>query len=363
MHTIRVDLGERSYPILIGNGLIAEAGRRVAPLVSDDRVVILSVPPAERLYGDAVRASLAGSGIKSETVLVPDGEEAKTIATYTRVVEGLLNAKAGRGSTIISLGGGCVGDLAGFVAATYMRGVRLIHMPTTLLAQVDSSIGGKAALNLPDAKNIVGAFHQPALVISDTSSLRTLPPREVRCGAAELIKYGAIMDLRLLEHLERERDRLLRLDEDATTRAVFMAAELKAGVVAKDERELSGLRLLLNFGHTLGHAVEVAMEYRGFSHGESVAIGMAGEIRLAEALGMVARETVDRLESLIAGFGLPTRAEGVSRKALIEIMAHDKKVVARKLRFALPEALGKGTVVSDPPMDAINEALKGVVKD
>ncbi len=363
LHTISVDLGERSYPILIGSRLIPDVGRYVAPLRSDDMVVILSVPPADRLYGPAVRASLARSGIQSETVLVPDREEAKTIATYTRVVEELLRMKAGRGATIIALGGGCVGDLAGFVAATYMRGVRLIHIPTTLLAQVDSSIGGKAALNLPDAKNIMGAFHQPALVLSDTSSLLTLPPREVRCGAAELIKYGAIMDLPLLEQLERERDQLLRLEEGATLRAVFRAAELKAGVVARDERELSGLRALLNFGHTLGHAVEAAMEYRGFSHGESVAIGMAGEIRLAEALGMVTRDTVQRLESIIAGYGLPTRLEGISRKTLIGLMAHDKKVAARRLRFALPEKLGKGAVVSDPPGDAIEEALKGVVKD
>ncbi len=363
LQTISVDLGERSYPILIGGRLIVDVGRYVAPLRSEGKVVILAVPLVDDLYGAAVRQSLARCDIPSETVLVPDREDAKTVATYTLVIEELLKMNAGRGTTIIALGGGCVGDLAGFVAATYMRGVRLVHVPTTLLAQVDSSIGGKAALNLPDAKNIVGAFHQPALVLSDTSSLRTLPPREVRCGVAELIKYGAIMDLQLLELLERERESLLRLEDGAVTQAVCRAAELKAGVVARDEREMTGLRTLLNFGHTFGHAVEAAMEYRGFSHGESVAIGMAGEIRLAEALGMVTGDAVERLELLIAGYGLPTRLKGLSRKTLIKLMGHDKKVAASKFRFALPETLGKGTVVSDPPMEAVTNALKGVIQD
>lgn len=359
--SITVDLGERSYPILVGKKLIKDLGRQVAHLYLGDKVAILAVAIVDDLYGQAVRESLAGSGIPSETILVPDREGAKTIRTYQHVMEQFLRMKVGRGSIVIALGGGCVGDLAGFVAATYMRGVRLVQIPTTLLAQVDSSMGGKAALNLPEAKNILGAFHQPSLVLSDVSLLKTLPTREVRCGVAELIKYAAIMNLRLLEFLERERESILGLEEGAMVKAVSWATELKSGIVARDERDQSGLRALLNFGHTFGHAVEAAIKYRGLSHGEAIAVGMAGEIRLAEALGMVSKKDVRRLEALIVSYGLPIRFKGVNHRDLIRFMGHDKKAEAGKLRFALPNGLGNGTIVSDPPKKTVADALRGCV--
>lgn len=363
LQTINVELGERSYPIVVGKNAIADVGRLVAPLSQGEKVAILGVPLVDGLYGASVRESLAECGIASETVLVPDREEAKTLATYTSVVGELLKMNAGRKTTILALGGGCVGDLAGFVAATYMRGVNLAHIPTTLLAQVDSSIGGKAALNLPEAKNILGAFHQPSFVLSDVETLMTLPRREVMCGAAELVKYAAIMDLPLFDFLGDKCASLLELEEGATVRAVCRAAELKAGIVAKDEREQTGLRALLNFGHTFGHAIETCMEYRGLSHGEAISVGMAGETRLAEALGMVSGESVGRLEALLASYGLPTRLSGIDIERVIALMGHDKKVSAGKLRFALPNGLGSGTVVSDPPKDAVKSALKEVIRN
>lgn len=363
LQTISVELGERRYPILVGKNAIAEAGRLAAPLCQGERAVIISVPLVDGLYGAPLRESLAGSGIPSETVLVPDREGAKTLESYTGVVGKLVKMGAGRGAIMIALGGGCVGDLAGFVAATYMRGVKLAHIPTTLLAQVDSSIGGKAALNLPEAKNMLGAFHQPSFVLSDVGTLKTLPRREVMCGAAELVKYAAILDIRFFEFLEEKRAQLMEMDEEATVRAVCRAAELKAGIVAKDEREQSGLRALLNFGHTFGHAIEAGMEYRGLSHGEAIAVGMAGEARLAEALGMLPGDAVGRLEELLAGYGLPTRLGGIDAERIIGLMGHDKKVAAGKIRFALPDGLGRGAVITDPPREAVKSALKGVIRN
>ena len=363
MKEIKVQLGARSYTVFVGKETLPLLGQHLNDLVRDDRAVVITVSEVDALYGAAVRKSLLDCGIAPEVVHVADREDAKTLAAYSGVVGKLLEIKAGRGALIIALGGGCVGDLAGFVAATYMRGIRLIHVPTTLLAQVDSSIGGKTALNLPDAKNIIGVFHQPSFVLSDVAVLKTLPPREVRCGVAEMIKYGAIMDLPLLDYLELERDAILGLKEDETINAVCKAVELKAGVVTKDETESSGIRTLLNFGHTIGHAVEAAMGYKGCSHGEAVAVGMVGEMRLAEAIGIASSEDLERLEALVSSFGLPTRLRGIDPGKIIALMAYDKKVDARKLRFALPNGLGNGAVVSDPPREAIIKALKEVTSN
>jgi 3-dehydroquinate synthase len=236
-------------------------------------------------------------------------------------------------------------------------------VPTTLLAQVDSSIGGKTALNLPDAKNIIGTFHQPRLVLSDIDLLKTLPEREIKCGIAELIKYGAIMDRGLLDFLERERDAVMRLEQRAVLEAVASAARLKAKIVSEDEDESVGLRHILNFGHTIGHAVEAATGYEACSHGEAVAVGMAGEARLAVSLGLCAKVEAEKLEGIISSYGLPTRIVGIDPARVMELMGHDKKVSAGKWRFALPRGMGKSIVVSGPPMEAVREAVKGVAGD
>jgi len=363
LQTIRVHLGQRGYPIKVGSGVIASVGQELSGLSGTSVVAVITVEGIRRLYGTAVEGSIASSGIRPVVIEVPDREGAKTIQTYAEVMGELLAARAGKDALIVSLGGGCVGDLAGFVAATYMRGVRLVHLPTTLLAQVDSSIGGKAALNLPGGKNSIGAFWQPCLVLSDVDVLKTLPQREVRCGLAELIKYGAIMDIRLFEFIEREKGRLNALEREATLRAISAAARLKAKLVSVDEREAKGLRTLLNFGHTVGHAIEAAMEYRGYSHGEAISVGMVAETRLARLLGLCSDDEAERLERIIESYGLPKRLEGVSKEAIVDLMWHDKKVEGGRLKFALPNGLGRGIVVADPPTGTVAKALEGVVGD
>lgn len=359
MRKVEATLGERGYPILIESGILTDAGRELGAL-GHRQAIVLTVGRVRSLYGKRLNESLARGGMNSETIEVPDREGAKTIKTYSRVMKELLAMSAGKDSLVIGFGGGCVGDLAGFVASTYMRGVRLVQIPTTLLAQVDSSIGGKTALNLPEAKNAIGTFYQPSLVISDVDLLKTLPEREVRCGVAELIKYGAIMDLGLLGFMEKERDALMRLESEALVEAVATAAGLKASIVSRDETESWGLRHLLNFGHTLGHALEAAMAYKGPSHGEAVAVGMVGEARLAAALGLCTDGEVERLERIISSYGLPTAMGGVDPERLMEIMGHDKKVAAGKRRFALPRGLGKGIVVLGPPEEEVREMVRGV---
>jgi 3-dehydroquinate synthase len=363
LQVVGVHLGQKSYPILIGSGILPQVGKEVETILGIRRAVVLTVARVRRLYGHSLEASLAAGGIESSTIEVPDREEGKTLETYSKVMKELLAIGAGKDTVIVALGGGCAGDLAGFVASTYMRGVGLVQVPTTLLAQVDSSIGGKTALNLPDAKNIIGTFYQPSLVYSDVDVLKTLPSRELRCGVAELIKYGAIMDLGLLDFLERERDALMHLKQPVVMEAVVSAARLKVKIVMEDETESMGLRTILNFGHTIGHAVEAATGYEGCSHGEAVAVGMLGEARLAVSLGLCTKGEVERLERIISSYGLPTRIRGINPATVIELMGHDKKISVGKWRFALPRGLGKSIVVSGLPMEGIFDAVQGVVGD
>jgi len=363
LRSIDVRLGERGYSVLIGKGILPLAGREVAAVTEGRRAVVLAVGKVRRLYGRALEKGLAAGGIESTSVEVPDRESAKTLKTYSRVMRELLAMGAGRDSTIVALGGGCVGDLAGFVASTYMRGVGLVQVPTTLLAQVDSSIGGKTALNLPDAKNAIGTFHQPRLVLSDIDVLKTLPAREISCGVAELIKYGAIMDAGLLGLLERERDALMALEGPVVTEAVTSAASLKARIVSEDERESTGIRTILNFGHTIGHSVEAALGYGGCSHGEAVAVGMVGEVRLAVSLGICPEEDARRLERIISSYGLPTAIRGVEPERAMALMGHDKKVSAGRWRFALPRGLGRSAVVTGPAEAAVLDAVRGVTEN
>ena len=348
--------------VLIGAGLLSRVGESLRPLVGGGKAVVVTVPPVRELYLQIVLDSMEDAGVEPLVLTVPDGEDAKTPRTYLDVVGSMLDAGAGRDALVVSLGGGCVGDLAGFVASTYMRGVRLVHIPTTLLAQVDSSIGGKSALNHPRAKNLIGSFHQPELVIADTMVLRTLPTKEVRCGLAEVLKYGAILDSELFGILEGKAEEVLGLNEVVLEDVVCRSAEIKARVVAADEMD-RGERMLLNFGHTVGHAIEAATGYSGYSHGEAVAIGMAAESRIATRLGMIGDGEAERIVKLATRLGLPTRARGVAADELIWLMHGDKKVQGGRLRFALPDAIGSGSVVEVTDTGLIAEAISGVLGD
>jgi len=362
LQTVMVNLGARSYPVYIGHGILPTLGGLVSSIGAEDVVALVTVPVVRRLYGKAAEETLLKEGVKPEVLEVPDGEMAKTPEVFMEVVGRLLSLNASRGALIISLGGGCVGDLAGFVAATYMRGVNLVHVPTTLLAQVDSSVGGKVAINHPDAKNLIGTVYQPRLVLADTGLLKTLPPREVGCGMAELIKCGAMLDYRLFESLEGNRDDLLRLDGARLEEVVSTAVRLKAKVVAEDELDY-GSRMLLNFGHTIGHAIEAATAFEGYSHGEAIAVGMVAEAKVSRALDLMSEAEAERLEGLISAYGLPTRVNGVTLESIAQLIAHDKKVKSGRWRFSLPKRLGEGTVIEDPPREVVLSGIREVIGD
>ena len=303
---VRVELGERSYDIVIGNGLLSQAVDWLQPLKLGKHGVIITDTNVAPLYGESLCEALKAAGFTVEILDVAAGEESKSLRQANRLFEKLPSLGLDRQSFVIALGGGVVGDLAGFVAASYMRGIALVQMPTTLLAQMDSSVGGKVGVNLPQGKNLVGAFYQPRLVLADTGTLATLPERELRAGFAEVIKHGAIRDAEFFAWLEREYQRVLSLDREAVTHAVRRCCEIKAEVVSADERE-SGLRAILNFGHTIGHAMEALTEYVGLLHGEAISMGMRVAACLSVKRAGLAQAEADRLEALIAASGLPTR--------------------------------------------------------
>jgi 3-dehydroquinate synthase len=288
--------------------------------------------------------------------VLPDGERHKTLATFTSVIDRLIDARFHRDCCLVALGGGVIGDLTGYVAASYQRGVDFVQVPTTLLAQVDSSVGGKTAVNHPRAKNMIGAFHQPTAVLADTSTLRTLPPRELAAGLAEVIKYGIIVDADFFAWLEAHIDELKLLDAAALTHAIRVSCEIKAAIVAEDERE-QGRRALLNLGHTFGHALEALGNYERWLHGEAVAIGTVLAARTSAALGLIEERDCERIERLLARAGLPTRAGGIDAGELLEHMRGDKKADRGGLKLVLIRALGSAQVTRAPPDDALRAVL------
>jgi 3-dehydroquinate synthase len=338
VQTLNVSLGARSYPIHVGEGLLQRAGQLLSPC-SFRRAIVVSNPIVAEHHLDRLRTALAVASISSDAVLVPDGEKHKDWSTLYDIHTRLLELKAERSTALIALGGGVIGDLAGFAAATYQRGMPLVQVPTTLLAQVDSAVGGKTAVNHPLGKNMIGAFYQPRAVLSDTATLRTLPDREYRAGIAEVIKYGAIRDLALFEWLEENIEALVRRDPGATAHAVIESCRIKSEVVAADERE-TGERALLNFGHTFGHAIEAATGYGQWLHGEAVAAGMAVAARLSQAVSGLSEEEARRLRRLLERAGLPIRPPRLASDRWLEWIARDKKVDMGKLRFVLLERLG-----------------------
>jgi 3-dehydroquinate synthase len=353
MRTLRVELGERSYPVHIGSGLLARADL-LAPHLEDRRVAIVTNETVAPLYLARVRKLLAAH--QPIEIILPDGEQHKTLAVLVRIFDSLLEAHCDRRTVLIALGGGVVGDMTGFAASCYQRGVPFVQMPTTLLAQVDSSVGGKTAVNHPLGKNMIGAFYQPRAVVIDTETLSTLPMRELRAGAAEVIKYGIIRDREFFAWLESNLSRLLERDNEALTYAIERSCHIKADVVARDERE-NDLRAILNFGHTFGHAIETAVAYSGWLHGEAVATGMAMATDLSRRLGWLTEDDDLRVKTLIEAADLPTRVRDVDRKRLRELMAVDKKSENGKLRLVLLKRMGEAVVTGDFPAALLEETL------
>ena len=343
MEAITVDLGERSYPIYIDSNILGSFGERLKTFNKSKKVVIVTNPTVAKLYLEVIKSSLKSAGIDARVVEIPDGEEFKSLEWASKIYDELISFEMDRNSPLIALGGGVIGDITGFVAATYMRGVPYVQVPTTLLAQVDSSVGGKTAVNHPKGKNMIGAFYQPLFVYIDVKTLDTLEDREVRAGLAEVVKYGIIRSEDLFTYLENNIANILSLNEDAMRHIIKMSCEIKAAVVVSDERE-AGLRAILNFGHTFGHAVEALTEYKQYRHGEAVAVGMLFAARLSYKLGLSDHKILDRLTSVLKEIGLPLEHKADSAEEYIASMMHDKKVVAGELRFVLPESMGRVTI-------------------
>ncbi len=356
MHTVDVALGERSYPIHVGPDLISRAGALLAPRLPRPRVLIVSNPIVAALWLDPLLGSFVAAGIDAQSLLVPDGEANKTLATLSDLLTRFLEHGAERTTTVVALGGGVVGDIAGFAAAIYQRGMPFVQVPTTLLAQVDSSVGGKTGVNHPLGKNMIGAFHQPRAVLIDTQCLRTLPDREFAAGLAEVVKYGAIRDVAFFAWLEREIPALRARDAAALAHAVTESCRIKAEIVAADERE-SGERALLNFGHTFGHAIETGIGYGEWLHGEAVAAGMVMAAKLSGRLGWIADKDVARLAALLQNAGLPIVAPRMDVGRWLELLGRDKKVDRGQVRLVLLRAIGQAVITADFDPKALDAVL------
>ncbi|AQZ98161.1 3-dehydroquinate synthase [Comamonas kerstersii] len=348
--TVQIDLGDRSYPIVIAADVLQQAAT-FAGCPSAAQAVIVTNVTVQPLYAAQLQAALAAKYAHVHTVVLPDGEAYKDWQTLNQIFDALLGHGCDRKTVLFALGGGVIGDMTGFAAACYMRGVPFVQVPTTLLSQVDSSVGGKTAINHPLGKNMIGAFYQPQLVVCDLASLDTLPAREVSAGLAEIIKYGPIADMAFFEWLEAHIDDLRRLDRQALLHAVKRSVEIKAWVVGQDEKE-AGLRAILNFGHTFGHAIEAGMGYGNWLHGEGVGAGMVMAAHLSQRLGLVDAEFVQRLTRLIERAGLPTRGAVIDAAdnagAYLEHMRVDKKAEAGAIRFILIDGPGKAVLRSAP---------------
>ncbi len=357
MERVTVDLGRRSYEILIGKGIMPGLGEKLKAFGFSPIVGIISNPTVFALYGDKILQSIRGAGFDCFTVLIPDGEEYKDYAWSHYILTELLKRGLDRNSCIVALGGGVIGDITGFAASTYMRGIHFVQVPTTLLAQVDSSVGGKTGVNHYLGKNMIGTFYQPRLVWIDPGTLGTLPPRELLCGIAEVIKYGMIWDEEFFGFMSERKADIMGLEPEAISFIIKRSCEIKAEVVAKDERE-AGLRAVLNFGHTIGHAVETETRYTRFLHGEAVGLGMCLESRLSKILGLLDATQLQRMRTLISAYGLPCDLpDDLDVGNLISHMKRDKKVLAGEMMFVLPERIGSAVIKRGISLTDIEGAL------
>ena len=355
METLTVALGARAYPIHIGHGLI-EQGKLLLPHLRQPRAAIVTNTTVAPLLLPRLAGALRGAGVDTAEIILPDGEQFKSWQTLNTLFDVLLERRCERSSTLIALGGGVVGDLTGFAAACYQRGMPFIQIPTTLLAQVDSSIGGKTAINHPRGKNMIGAFHQPQLVVADTDALSTLPDRELRAGLAEIIKIALIRDLPFLAWLETNLDALLARQPEALEQAIYHACRNKAEVVVADEHE-NGERALLNLGHTFGHAIETGLGYGQWLHGEAVAAGILMAAELSHRLGWIATADLERIESIFLRAGLPVYGPRMGPQTYLELMRHDKKVQDGKMRLILFRQIGDAVVSDAAPAAEIAQAI------
>jgi 3-dehydroquinate synthase len=359
MHVVKVYLGDRSYDIEIGVALEG-AGERLAGLGLGKKVALVTNPTVKKLYASRVTDCLFAAGFQVLLIEIPDGEQYKTLDSANRIFTELLKNRFDRKSALVALGGGVIGDLTGFAAAAFMRGVPFVQVPTTLLAMVDSSVGGKTGVNHPMGKNMIGAFHQPQKVLVDINVLKTLAKEEFLAGMAEVIKYGVIRDADLFEYLGKNRDKILALDPASLEHIIRRSCEIKAEVVSKDERE-GGLRAILNFGHTVGHTIETAENYT-MRHGYAVAVGMVYASRLAHRMGLCDASVPERLEKLLTSYGLPAHLSALSRKpAIDELLAGmqiDKKAEGGKVKFVLPKKMGEVVITKDWEEGMLKEVLQ-----
>ena len=356
--TLEVSLGSRSYPIVIGADILDDS-KLITPYLTSNRAVVVTNETVGPLFLHRIQKSLGNAGVDALAITLPDGEQYKTWQTLNTIYDAMLAARCDRTTTIVALGGGVVGDVAGFAAATYQRGIAYIQAPTTLLAQVDSSVGGKTAINHPLGKNMIGAFYQPRLVIADIATLKDLPDRELSAGLAEVIKYGAIMDAGFFAWLEENMDRLVAREPEALAHAVEVSCRCKAEIVAADERE-AGKRALLNFGHTFGHAIEAGLGYGSWLHGEAVAAGMLLAARLSAAQGEIGGNEVNRLERLLDRAKLPTKAPGLGAARYLELMGYDKKVHKGKLRLVLLKSIGDAYLTPQFSTSQLTRVLENI---
>ena len=357
MKRVRVRLGRNGYDIRIGSGLLNETGGWLKELGFSDKLVIITDSTVRGLFGDVLKRKLSAEGFDVAILEVPEGEEYKSLKTAGRLYGELTEFYVERTTPILALGGGVIGDLAGFVAGTYMRGVPLIQLPTTLLAQADSSLGGKTAVDHGRLKNKIGVFYQPRLTISDTSTLKTLTTRQFSDGLAEIIKHGAILDAEFFAYLEDNLDGIRALDDEALEEIVCRSASIKAGVVEKDELDL-GLRNILNYGHTIGHAIESVLDF-GIDHGQAVAIGMVAAAKISNGMGLLNGSEVDRLKTLIDRAGLTAEIPNLEVERVIEAMKHDKKIVGGKVRFVLLRSIGEVFVTDEVSLSLVEKVLVG----
>jgi len=346
-----------TYPVFVSWGALPDLGHHMAEADLAGRAYLISDSMVHACWGAAAEEALQAAGLRVACHVVPAGETSKSLETAAAIYDWLVSQRAERGEAIVALGGGMVCDLAGFVAATFVRGLPLVHVPTSLLAMVDAAVGGKVAVNHKEAKNLIGAFYQPRLVLADVSTLQTLPPRELTTGWAEVIKHALIMDEGLLRLLEENADAVMSLEPAVTTEVISRSIALKAAVVSEDEREETGRRTILNYGHTIGHGLETAAEYAGMLHGEAVAVGMAGAARIACRLGLLPPETAERQDALIARFGLPLRASGVDAAKVLAAMALDKKIKGGDIRWVLLEDIGRPAIRQDVPPALVEEVV------
>jgi 3-dehydroquinate synthase len=356
MQTVNVDLAERSYPIYIGSGLLHRADL-IKPHLASTSVAIITNGIVGKYYQQLLLSTLESIGAKPIVITLPDGEAYKNSDTLQLIYNGLLQNHCDRKTTLVALGGGVIGDMCGYAAATYQRGIPFIQIPTTLLSQVDSSVGGKTGINHPLGKNMIGAFYQPKLVLADTSTLNTLPDRELSSGLAEVIKYGLLGDEKFFEWLEKNIGKLISRDTEALTYAIQRSCEMKAEIVAADERE-SGCRALLNFGHTFGHAIEGAMGYGNWLHGEAVAVGMVLAAKLSHKMGLIPITDVTRIESLLEDAKLPIQAPRIPGEEMLRWMQLDKKTQSGKLHLILLRQVGEAFIESNAPVSELTSLLK-----